>query len=230
LLLDKTESKKLRIFWGLAAGLAIVFLLGTGSRTGALMLAVGTLLFFRLRIFKLLFVAPIIGAFVALVWRYTTDVTVASNRLLETTNTREGKWQTMLADFASHPLIGTGSNKTPENSYLATAANSGLLGLFAMAVFVCMLLHAVVAVTMARNSLGALKEVPNLVIAGIGALLIGAVFEAFLLGTLNFVLVVLFAYMGLLATALDAAEYSPQGERAPSPRPQTQRKPWLQQP
>ncbi|XAM00175.1 O-antigen ligase family protein [Phycisphaeraceae bacterium D3-23] len=210
LLLDKTESKKLRIFWGLAAGLAVVFLLGTGSRTGALMLAVGTLLFFRLRVVKLLIVAPIIGVFVAVAWRYTTDVTGASSRLLDGTNTREHKWQVMWADFISHPIIGTGSSKTPENSYLATAANTGMLGLLALAVFVGLLLHAVVALTQVRNNLGALREVPNLVIAGIGALLIGAIFEAFLLGTLSFVLVVLFAYMALLAVALDAAQHRPE--------------------
>ncbi|MFI4859039.1 MAG: O-antigen ligase family protein [Phycisphaerales bacterium JB063] len=209
LLLDKSENIKLRILWGLFAGLAIVFLLGTGSRTGTLMLVVGTLLFFRLRLAKFLVVVPVVGLFIAVIWRYTHDVTGASSRLLDTTNTRERIWSIMWTEFMDAPIFGSGSSVTPENSYLATAANTGVLGLIPLCVFLALLLHAAIKVSFARAHLGALREVPNLVLAGIGSLLIGAVFEAFLLGTLNFALVVLFAYMALLAAALDASEHRP---------------------
>jgi hypothetical protein len=197
-------------FWTTILLITIYFLLLTGSRTGILMGGISILLFYRnnggawLRV--ILFLA--ISAAIILPFLQPENFSASStgidasvaNRFTSTSNTREGVWSGMLNTFSENLLFGApleyGSRLGyGENSWLAAGATLGLTG------FIPMILMGWESVKLIwqLNQLGNRNSYyffqSSAVMAGIGSMLIGSFFEAYLLGNITFSLLAFLIYL-----------------------------------
>ena len=180
------------------AGLAAIFILWTQSRGAALVAVVGLVLFFRARLGQALFTAVAVGI-VFFMFLEIFDVNLPGlGRFSSTLNTRSHSWGGLWAVFLANPLIGNGTDGTPENSYLSALAICGVIGTIPLAISLALVARSLVRLQRIRRTLGEHSQLADLVVACIVSMLITCVFEAFLLGTLtDFV----FCFFVLLAVA-----------------------------
>ncbi|MCY7335077.1 MAG: O-antigen ligase domain-containing protein [Chamaesiphon sp.] len=199
-----------KFLWVATLMLTLYFLLLSGSRTGLIMGAVSILLFYRnnggawLRIVLFLAISaalilPFLGADTLSSSSTGIDASV-SDRFTSTSNTREGVWSGMWNSFMDNILFGApleqgGRLGYGENSWLSAGAALGLIG------FIPMMMMGWESVKM----IGQLIQLSNrnsyyffqssVVVAGLGSMLVGSVFEAFLLGNMTFSLIVFLMYL-----------------------------------
>ena len=199
-----------KFLWVTTLIITLYFLLLSGSRTGLVMGAASILLFYRNNggawVKVLLFLAisaalivPFLGADSLSSSSTGIDATV-SDRFTSTSNTREGVWNGMLSAFMNNILFGSpleqgGRLGYGENSWLSAGAALGLMG------FIPMMMMGWESVKMIRQ----LNQLSNrnsyyffqasAVIAGLGSMLIGSCFEAFLLGNITFSLMAFLTYL-----------------------------------
>jgi uncharacterized membrane protein YbaN (DUF454 family) len=198
----------LKFLWVGILVIAMYFLLQTGSRTGLLMGMISILLFYRNNGGAWLKVILFIGISAALLMPFlgtdsvTSSVGISSSvsdRFTSTNNTRAEVWNYMLADFSNNivfgvPLYGERLGYG-ENSWLAAGAALGLVG------FIPMLLMGWECVKMIwqLNQLGNRNRYyffqSSAVMAGLGSLLLGSIFEPFLLGNITFSLMAFLTYL-----------------------------------
>lgn len=202
----------LRFLWGATTGMIIVLLIWTGSRTGVLMSLVGLTLLFRAHIGRLLgtgaVVAILVYAFLA-VFQVSSE---SSSRLLSTLDTRSESWAVEFNKFLSNPILGKVTDTsfgTVENSYLTIAARSGLLGLSILFVVLCLIGSALRQLGRVRAAIPTreFRMLADMITGGIMSILAGAAFEGILVGTLTFMLLALYFYLGLLKFLTDAATF-----------------------
>lgn len=120
-------------------------IVATGSRTAMLMLLVSLLVMFRRRLGSLVLPFVLIGVAVAILVEYFDEFSVATSHLASGTDSRSGVFRYMFDRFLQNPLTGTVEILKDENriqvresSYISTAANLGILGLFPLiAMLVC---------------------------------------------------------------------------------------------
>ena len=186
--------------------LMIIMLLWTGSRTGILIATSGILFSFWSRLGRFLAVGLLIGLFVLLALQIYNESTASLTDMFTRGDTRSQVWSAMVDTFASNPAFGAMDNgyNVRENSYLAVAANMGLFGLVPLAAFIGATLWMLARLFRARKLLGSEKPFADVVIGSLLAILIGAGFEGYLLGTLTFPIFVIYIFLALASFALDA--------------------------
>jgi hypothetical protein len=199
-----------KFLWVATLIITLYFLLLSGSRTGLIMGAVSILLFYRnnggawFRIILFLAISaalilPFLGADSLSSSSTGIDANV-STRFTSTNNTRADVWNGMWNAFMDNILFGSplaqGSRfGYGENSWLAVGASLGLMG------FIPMMMMGWESVKMIwqlnqlsnRNSYYFFQS--SAVIAGLGSMLIGSCFEAFLLGNITFSLMAFLTYL-----------------------------------
>jgi O-Antigen ligase len=199
-----------KFLWLATLMTTIYFLLLTGSRTGLIMGGISILLFYRNNggawVRVLLFLAisaalivPFLGAD-SLSSSSTGIDTNVSDRFTSTNNTREEVWNGLWTTFSNNIVFGAplqyGSRLGyAENSWLSAGATLGLVG------FIPMMMVGWESVKMIwqLNQLGNRNSYyffqSSTVIAGLGSMLIGSCFEAYLLGNITFSLLAFLTYL-----------------------------------
>ena len=208
LVVQKDIGRLWRTAMCVTAGLLVVFLLWTGSRTGLLMSGVGLLLLFRLRLGKLSVAAAAAGVVLLGGLQLFGGEIAGADRLLSTEDTRTGAWMNMWNVFLSSPLTGASGEMFTfsENSYLWTAAKYGLLALLPMLLAVAAFGWFVLRLQLVRPLLDRPHRLlADLSVSIIVTALVGGFFEGYLLGQFNVVVFTLFVMTAAGQYVLDAA-------------------------
>ena len=199
-----------KFLWVATLMVTIYFLVLTGSRTGLLMGGISILLFYRNNggawVKVLLFLAiaaalivPFLGADSLSSSSTGLDAKV-SDRFTSTNNTRADVWDGLLTTFSENIVFGAPleyGNRLgyAENSWLSAGATLGLFG------FIPMMMVGWESVKMIwkLNQLGNRDSYyffqSSTVIAGLGSMLVGSCFEAYLLGNITFSLLAFLTYL-----------------------------------
>lgn len=202
-----------RISWLIPLILATIALFLTASRTGVLMGGVTLMLFFRQskgQVFWLcLLMALILAIFLPEVIQAqgTVNFSAITRQLFNLDDTRSQVWAAMWRTFNAHPLFGVPLEADRlgygENSWLAVAATLGIVGLVPLLIFGFSCLRMIFKLNQMATDYPVYATHSNTVIAGLLTLLVGSIFEAFLLGTITFPLLALLLYLALGQYLLD---------------------------
>ena len=201
-------AKIVRVFMGVIAALLVVFLIWSGTRTGALMAVIGLLFLFRLKIGRWFVGGIVVCTFVWIALQFFGDALIGAGRLLSTQDTRSGTWLYGLSEFLANPIFGTirSDVQVVENSYISIASRMGVVGMLLFAIIIFQIVSGLVGLHRMRKSIGARTMDIDLITAGIVSLGVGAVFEGYLLAAINVQLTSLFIYMTMMCTLLDPAK------------------------
>lgn len=152
-----------RWLWMALIGVNGILAVGTGSRTGILLMLVGLAAILYRRLGRIVLVAPIGAASVMLmltIMQNWLDIDLAFSRTTQLEDTRTRVWATLLEEGLANPLIGlgTGAHSTSgasesENSYLYGFAAFGI-GMLSI-----LLLFSVTAMVHGLNALRASMHV-----------------------------------------------------------------------
>jgi hypothetical protein len=206
LVIQRTEEKAWRLFAGAVAGLLVVFLIWTGSRTGVLMALVQFLLLFRLRVGKVILFMTVGGIFLLLgLQLFSNALDSSASRLLSTENTRQEVWQRLQADFFRNPLLGVMGEELGggESSYLSAASQLGLFGLVPLGIAVGLCAMELRRLSRLRRHLGDYVLLADMVTAGLVTLAVGAFFEGYLMATVSVAVFFVYVHLMLLAFLID---------------------------
>jgi hypothetical protein len=173
------------------AALAIIMLVWSGSRGGVLMALVGVALLFRVKLGRLAVGGAVVAIFVmlAVTWIFP-EHNVLSEHLLSTEDTRTGVWLRLggtfwkarwRADSGEPAFPRRGCLAIGESSYLSIAARFGLVCLIPFGLSMFYIARASLRLERSRREFADVL-LPDLVNAGIVQILLGAVFEGYLLG------------------------------------------------
>jgi hypothetical protein len=204
----------MRWVYGLSIGVLGLFVVWTGSRTGALCAATGMLAYFRLRIGSFALIGVLGAAVLFAVASFFSESFDGVSRFLEGGNTRRDVWLQAWSEFTSAPLFGTiglregESVSTIESSYLATLSLLGLTGGAVLLAVVLSIVSVLPRLTYYRWVSRVVPEQADLVIASIAVVMVGSVFEGFFLGILSFAVVWLYALFAMCAYLLERASWS----------------------
>jgi hypothetical protein len=171
--------------------LAAVFcLVWTGSRTGMVMAVIALLIVFRaLNYFVRTIIAFTIGiaALALLIFEYQYISNVFIEFFLKREDTRTYVWVRQWSTFMEYPIFGeplTGARpEFAENSWLAMAANTGLIGLLPLLFFGFAIINLLWRLEKTHLNTGRLQK--DATVAGLLTLLVGSFAEAYLLGNLT---------------------------------------------
>jgi hypothetical protein len=198
-----------KFLWGGTLMGAIYFLVLTGSRTGLLMGAISILLFYRNNqgawirsILAIAIVTVLVMPFLepANLTSSATGIDPSvSDRFVSTNDNRAGVWDGLWRSFSKNMIFGVPLQGDRlgygENSWLSTGANLGLVGFIPM----IMMGWESIKLIWRLDRLGTLNSdyflQSSTVIAGLGSMLIGSLFEAFLLGNITFSLLAFLTYL-----------------------------------
>ena len=195
-----------------------VMLVWTGSRTGMLMTVLGLGLLFRTRISRMAIVVGLLAVMTLGLMQVFTDTSDSAERLLSTEDTRTAKWLALMEKFAQNPMVGRpdGDYVGTENSYLLIAAQTGTIGLFFLTVAIVASGYLVYRLQKARHLLGPHAMLVDLLVSGIVAVGVCAVFEGILLAMITFHLFFIYIYFGIAAFVLEVTtRRSPKRRRRP---------------
>lgn len=199
-----------KFLWVATLIVTLYFLLLSGSRTGLLMGMVSILLFYRNNggawVKILLFLAisaaliiPFLGVDSLSSSSTGIDANV-SDRFTSTNNTRAGVWNGLWNTFMDNILFGSplaqgGRLGYGENSWLSVGAAVGLVGFIPMMMMGWESLKMIWQLIQLSNRNSYYFFQASAVIAGLGSMLIGSFFEAFLLGNITFSLIAFLTYL-----------------------------------
>lgn len=208
-LIKKVCSKWNKILWMFTLAVGNILLLMTGSRTGMVM-AIATLFFFyRDRLKEFLRVGiPIVLTVAILIWItgydgsvLNVEVASVSSRFVSTDNTRAQAWSTMWRLFVNHPIFGApllGDRLGfAESSWLAAGSTLGMVGFAPMLLFGTSCINMMVKLVSLGRICPPYRLHCDMVVSGLACLLAGSFFEAILLGTLSFSVLILLLYLSL---------------------------------
>jgi hypothetical protein len=199
-----------KTFWSALLLATIYYLLLSGSRTAILMSVVSILFFYRNNgkaWFQVILFLALIAALVLpflqpenLSASSTGIGTNVSDRFTSTNNTREGVWTGMLETFSQNILFGAPLAQNSrlgygENSWLSVGAALGLVGFIPMILMGWESLKMILQLTQLSNRNSYYFFQASAVVAGIGSMLVGSCFEAFLLGNITFSLLAFLTYL-----------------------------------
>lgn len=198
-----------KLLWTIVLGLTIFALLFTGSRTGLLMLLTTLVLFYRYRFGRLVQVSLavfILAVILLIIAPQSTQVDQIVSSLQDhyssLQNTREVVWNSLWRSFWQHPILGVpllGDRLFGygESSWFGAAAALGLAGLIPLVLF------GVESVRMILQLYHHSLRRPehffqcSAVMAGLCTLMVGSVFEAYLLGNLGVNVLFLLLYLSM---------------------------------
>ncbi len=219
MVITRTERFRWRFIAAGLVGIMVVFLLWSGSRTCVGMAAISLIVLFRFQFRRVLLMALVGGISVAAVfyfYRGTDDI--VNEHLISTEDTRSAVWAGQFHDFMRAPLFGSleqGSFGVGENSYLATASNFGIFGTAPLLLSVGLTSWGMIRLWRCRARLGQHAMLAELIVAGLLAAGVGALFEGYLVATLAFPMYFVYIYQGMLYFLLQVAE-SPQFVQVPA--------------
>jgi O-antigen ligase len=181
----KTLSK---IIYATLAAIQAVIIMWTGSRTGALMLAIAAVVTLRTKLGQwAILLLVLIGAAVIAI-QFLPESTQIAERLIDTTNTRSDGWQRNYQYFLDSPLIGDvtplASGRPPivENSYLAILRTMGLMGVALAAIFFMFFIRDLYGILKAKLQVGTYRDIA---LGALVMLAVGAAFEGYLLAVIS---------------------------------------------
>jgi hypothetical protein len=194
--------------WIVILTIVMYFLLLTGSRTGLLMGAISILLFYRNNGGAWLRLLLPIAILAALAMPFLEPDTLSSSsgidssvssRFISTDNTRVDVWNALLRGFMQNPLFGIPLQGDRmgygENSWLSAGANLGLIGFIPMMMAGWESSKLIWQLNRLGNRNPHYFFQSSAVIAGLGSMLVGSCFEAFLLGNITFSLLAFLTYL-----------------------------------
>jgi hypothetical protein len=208
--IQSSAGRRFTKYLWMALLLAVMyFLVLSGSRTGLIMGAVSILLFYRNNGSAWFRIIGVIALLAAITIPFLQPESLSSSstgidanvsdRFSSTSNTREGVWGGMWNSFMDNMLFGAPLQSERmgygENSWLAVAANLGLMG------FIPMLLMGWESLKLIGQLYRLGERQPyyffqsSTIIAGLGSMLIGSCFEAFLLGNITFSMLAFLMYL-----------------------------------
>lgn len=180
-----TKSPPFKIVASLAAIVATFFLLSTGSRTGLIMVGVATVLLLRRSGFIAIGSVAIAAAMGFYVMISRGSESLQLERLGSLENTRAAVWSAMWRQFNENPIFGVPLSSDRlgfgESSWLAMAATVGLVGLLPLAIGAVMLSVTAWKLFIRRAPGRSARLQADFVVGTIASLLIGSIFEAYLL-------------------------------------------------
>jgi hypothetical protein len=198
----------IKALWVLVLVVVMYFLVQTGSRTGLLMGAISILLFYRQNGGAWLRIALFVAISGALLLLFADLDTVNSSsginssvsaRFSSGENTREAVWNALWGSFMRDPLFGAPLRADRmgygENSWLSAGANLGLVGFIPMMMVGWESLKLMQELYRLSNRNSYYFFQSSTVIAGLGSMIVGACFEAFLLGNITFSLIAFLTYL-----------------------------------
>jgi hypothetical protein len=233
-LLLTDPKRRNRIVWIAVLTINLLFIMWSGSRTGALMFVIGFLCVMWTRLGKALLFLPAAGLVFWLLWILSEELQIGANveRLVSTENTRSWVFDAQISSFLESPLVGVGWNDVgaSESSYIGGLGAYGVG--FGALVFTLFLGSVVLCVRllMARKSLPRAQRPLVDLFVGYNALYFGgAAFEGYILARSSTALTMLlmFAPMStyLLRLAAQRGEpattYDDEDETAHEPTPAT---------
>lgn len=150
-------AKRLKLLWLFIAASHMVFVLWTGSRTGALCAVGGLAAIFYARIGRAVLFAPVaVGAIMGLVWLATEmGVQFGFERLTSMQDTRSAVWSILWETGMQNPIIGVGAMEAgaSENGFLYGFASYGIV--VPLLLFFQLGITAVVCLSLIRARSGA---------------------------------------------------------------------------
>ncbi len=125
-------QRRTKILWITLLAINLLFLMWTGSRTGALMLVVGAAGVLYTRIGRAIALLPLAAIMFWGLWYLSDLLQIGSSveRLVSSENTREGVWSRQIEAALSSPLFGIGWTEAiggSESSYLGGFAAYGIV-------------------------------------------------------------------------------------------------------
>ncbi|MCB0192830.1 MAG: O-antigen ligase family protein [Anaerolineae bacterium] len=209
---------KAKFFWLGVLAIVMLALVLTGSRTGWLMGGITFFLFYRSKFGHLLRLGMLVAIVFAIFFylfgqnfsSFETTLASAANKLFYGTNSRQEIWSILWRNFLDHPLFGVPLRGDRlfgygENSWLGAAAALGIMGLTPLLLFGVSSGSMILRLYRLSGQTRLLFLQSSTVIAGLTSLLIGSIFEPFLLGNVTFSLIALFLYLSLGQHILNAA-------------------------
>ncbi len=180
--------------------LSVVFVIWTGSRSGAWTGALMVLVFYRRRLKALL----LLGAASGLIFSYMFIGMFAESddqgeRLISTENTRLGEWEYGMDLFSQSPIFGMAENgfNVRPGSYLTLLAYMGIVGVFLFLPFVvaCFMLLAKLWKIPKSDDGSNLDVIGDMVISAIVGFAFHAIFEGTLFANLSFAVLAIYLYI-----------------------------------
>lgn len=208
LIVDRRSPPYTRTIHAAIAAFAVLMILASGSRTGFLLLLIGTAVFFRTRLGPALLAIVGVGTFALIGYLLLLGEAVdeSGGLVIRTNNSRSEVWERLWDQFQASPLIGTALDYVPgESSYLSTLVMAGVVGLVPMLVLVWLLGWTGFKLVRRRRALGSYAVFGDLAVASVAQMLAAWMFEAFALGTITdhtLVVYCTFALLGLLRERL----------------------------
>lgn len=184
---------------------ALILIIWSGSRTGAMLSIVGMAMFFRARLGLWLRVLAVGGVLLLAGLQTFGDQLAGSAHLFATNNSRAHTWSVLWDSFVQHPLFGTGTGgNAGENSYLSVACSYGILfGVIPLAIALWQLVKGAWRVNGLRAYLGTSSVVPRLVPAWVVTMMLAWMFEAYLVGTTTDFVATLYIILAIMAALHD---------------------------
>jgi hypothetical protein len=186
---------------------------------------VGLVVMFRYRMGRLVLLGSFAILFVMMFMSIYSSEDVVSEHLTSGQDTRSGIWSGQFQTFLEHPILGQdeGAFGYSENSYLATGARYGALGLIPLLAFMWIGFRTIRKLSRAKKNLGNLRLAADMVLGNLLSLAVGAWFEAYLLGVLTMMVYLVYIDFALMNSLIDIAEaqaIQPQAFEAVAPEEQ----------
>ncbi len=199
------------VFLGASACLA-----WTGSRTGMGMWALEVLIIIRSRgmLFPTIISCALAGGGYSIFKSYFVEIAPEDtiDRISELDDTRSAQWDAMWRGFIENPLFGEAlvGDRVGfgENSWLAMASNTGVIGLIPLLLFGAAIIGLLLSLFRIRSNAED-KLVIDVIMAGLLGLMVGSVLEGYLLGviTLPVILIQIYALIGSRLIILYRPQY-----------------------
>lgn len=209
-LVTNETSAKWRSLWFATLPLAVGMLLWTGSRTGVGMLGIGVVAVLWRRFGRSILVLPVLGVgmMIFLSIMKSANVDVGLERLVSTDDTRSGAWARMLENALESPFLGVGVKDAgaSENSYLLAFAGYGVTALAIALTVLFTGLYTAWTLFRTRGRYQAyFQHRCDLLVALIGMILAGTMFEGYLVGRVSAMLPILASMLALAAVLIRTA-------------------------
>lgn len=224
-------QRRQRVVW---VGLLIVnllFLIWSGSRTGVLMLVLGSMFVVYARIGKAVLFMPVAAVVFFALFALADALKIGANleRLTSTEDTRGWVWAAMLQSGLESPLIGVGFTEAggSENSYLLSFACYGIGYLLLVLALVAAAAWQCLYVFVNRRKLPSeYRALSDMFLAFNAMYFGGAMFEGYLLARSSTTLTMMLMFLGIWTCLKrqiadsSAEDWDPEGDPSFDPAPE----------
>lgn len=205
------SSKRQRLLGIVAIALMFPFLLWTGSRTSAGMVAVGLLIMNGAKVRQWVIFGTIVGVAWEAYSYFNRHAALAASRLGSTINDRTAAWMHTWDIFLRHPLLGKfAPHVAVESSYLSVAAGVGVVGVAILVVLMELQARDMLWIFRRRPGLDPKgRRICDLALALSASLAAGMFFDAYLLSLSTTQAFFVALALALTGIAIDLASVPP---------------------